>query len=200
MEREAGGLGTPLPHFARAALPGAGLPVPPPDPIAAGTSRRTARIRPIILQSIHFMATLRFPGTTVLMLLALATWPTGLRAQEINPLQLDESRWVAIPDSVVVMIAGLAVDTAGITEDDGFRLVWMRERLRSTLTVAGLSYDTLFSRRKIDCGREEWGTLEVVAALQGAEVARRSQRLFMLEADFTRPDRAVLDLVCAASP
>jgi hypothetical protein len=132
-----------------------------------------------------------------LLVLALVALPAGLRAQEINPLQLDESRWAPIPDSVVVMVAGLAVDTAGITEDDGFRLVWMRERLRGTLTIAGVTYDTLFSRRKIDCGREEWGTLEVIAALQGAEVARRAQRLFMLEADFTRQDRAVLDLVCA---
>jgi len=118
-------------------------------------------------------------------------------AQEMPPLQVAESRWVSVADPAPYV--DVAVDTAGITEAEGYRTVWIRQRLNRPLTVRNRTADTLIERRRIDCASERWGMLEFILVLDGTEISRGARPLKMLDADQTAKDRHILDLACAAA-
>jgi hypothetical protein len=117
-------------------------------------------------------------------------------ARQVSPLQIADSRWVSVAEPAPYV--DVAVDTDGIVVLDGHRVAWVRQRLNRPLVVEKRTADTLIELRRFDCDSGEWGMMEFILALHGAEVSRGARPLKMMDADRVAKDRQVLDLVCAA--
>ncbi len=121
--------------------------------------------------------------------------PPAESPAEVHPLKLDASRWVPVANPPTSPYAALHVDTAGTTRQHGFRVAWVRKRLRRPVT-AGRAHDTVIDRWEIDCGSRSWDSDEHVLVHDGAEVAWEAKPGGV---EFAKPgtiESNVLDLVC----